>query len=192
MEQKTFWSTAATQGGVIGLVLAASMWFETYASLSGRVGLMGLMLVEWIAVVVLHYWLLNRYTKQYAAQFSVEEGFPFFRGYGYVLVLSLFAGVILGLANALYLHGVVGYEAYIEQYADALKQLLAQSPASSSMEPMLKQMFAQLEAAPVPSVLQTAWSGVTSSILFGGFFGLIIAAVRSRNPQPFASNNDEA
>ena len=51
MEQKTFWSTAATQGGVIGLVLAASMWFETYASLSGRVGLMGLMLVEWIVAV---------------------------------------------------------------------------------------------------------------------------------------------
>ena len=78
MEQKRFWSVAATQGGVIGLVLAASMFFETYASLSGSVGLMGLMLVEWIAVVVLHYWLLNRYTKQYAAQFSAEEGFPFF------------------------------------------------------------------------------------------------------------------
>lgn len=192
MEQKSFRTVAATQGGVIGLVLAASMCFETYATLSGRVGLMGLMLVEWVAVVILHYWLLNRYTKQYAAQFPAEEGVPFYRVYGYVLLLSLCAGVILGLANALYLHGVVGYEAYIEQYADALKQLLAQSPASSSMEPMLKQMFAQLEAAPVPSVLQTAWSGVTSSILFGGFFGLIIAAVRSRNPQPFASNNDEA
>lgn len=191
MEQKRFWSVAATQGGVIGLVLAASMFFETYASLSGSVGLMGLMLVEWIAVVVLHYWLLNRYTKQYAAQFSAEEGFPFFRGYGYVLVLSLFAGVILGLAQALYLHGVMGYGAYIEQYASALKELLASSPASSQMEPMLKQMFAQLEAAPVPSVLQTAWGGVTNSILFGGFFGLIIAAVQSRRPELFTPKNEE-
>ncbi|MBQ3187436.1 MAG: DUF4199 domain-containing protein [Alistipes sp.] len=191
MEQKRFWSVAATQGGVIGLVLAASMFFETYASLSGSVGLMGLMLVEWIAVVVLHYWLLNRYTKQYAAQFSAEEGFPFFRGYGYVLVLSLFAGVILGLAQALYLHGVMGYGAYIEQYASALKELLASSPASSQMEPMLKQMFTQLEAAPVPSVLQTAWGGVTNSILFGGFFGLIIAAVQSRRPELFTPKNEE-
>lgn len=191
MEQKKFWSVAASQGGVIGLVLAASMFFETYASLSGRVGLMGLMLVEWVAVVILHYWLLNRYTKQYAAQFSDEEGFPFFRGYGYVLVLSLFAGVILGLAQAIYLHGVMGYGAYIEQYASALKELLAASPASSQMEPMLKQMFAQLEAAPVPSVLQTAWGGVTNSILFGGFFGLIIAAVQSRSPKLFAPKNEE-
>lgn len=191
MEQKRFWSVAATQGGVIGLVLAASMFFETYASLSGSVGLMGLMLVEWIAVVVLHYWLLNRYTKQYAAQFSAEEGFPFFRGYGYVLVLSLFAGVILGLAQALYLHGVMGYGAYIEQYASALKELLTSSPASSQMEPMLKQMFTQLEAAPVPSVLQTAWGGVTNSILFGGFFGLIIAAVQSRRPELFTPKNEE-
>lgn len=191
MEQKKFWSVAASQGGVIGLVLAASMFFETYASLSGRVGLMGLMLVEWVAVVILHYWLLNRYTKQYAVQFSDEEGFPFFRGYGYVLVLSLFAGVILGLAQAVYLHGVMGYGAYIEQYASALKELLAASPASSQMEPMLKQMFTQLEAAPVPSVLQTAWGGVTNSILFGGFFGLIIAAVQSRSPKLFAPKNEE-
>ncbi len=191
MEQKKFWSVAASQGGVIGLVLAASMFFETYASLSGRIGLMGLMLVEWVAVVILHYWLLNRYTKQYAAQFSDEEGFPFFRGYGYVLVLSLFAGVILGLAQAIYLHGVMGYGAYIEQYASALKELLASSPASSQMEPMLKQMFTQLEAAPVPSVLQTAWGGVTNSILFGGFFGLIIAAVQSRSPKLFTPKNEE-
>lgn len=191
MEQKTFWSTAATQGGVIGLVLAVSMWFETYASLSGRTGLMGLMLAEWIAVVILHYWLLNRYTKQYAAQFPAEEGFPFFRGYGYVLILSAFAGVILGLAQAVYLHGVMGYGAYLEQYAASLKQILSQSPASSQMEPMLKQMFAQLEAAPVPSVLQTAWNGVTGSILFGGLFGLIIAGVRSRRPELFTPKSEE-
>lgn len=191
MEQKTFWSTAATQGGVIGLVLAVSMWFETYASLSGRTGLMGLMLVEWIAVVILHYWLLNRYTKQYAAQFPAEEGSPFFRGYGYVLILSAFAGVILGLAQAVYLHGVMGYGAYLEQYAASLKQILSQSPASSQMEPMLKQMFAQLEAAPVPSVLQTAWNGVTGSLLFGGLFGLIIAGVRSRRPELFTPKSEE-
>lgn len=191
MEQKKFWSVAASQGGGIGLILAASMFFETYTSLSGSIGLMGLMLVEWVAVVILHYWLLNRYTKQYAAQFSDEEGFPFFRGYGYVLVLSLFAGVILGLAQAIYLHGVMGYGAYIEQYASALKGLLASSPASSQMEPMLKQMFTQLEAAPVPSVLQTAWGGVTNSILFGGFFGLIIAAVQSRSPKLFTPKNEE-
>ena len=86
---------------------------------------------------------------------------------------------------------VMGYGAYIEQYASALKELLASSPASSQMEPMLKQMFTQLEAAPVPSVLQTAWGGVTNSILFGGFFGLIIAAVQSRRPELFTPKNEE-
>lgn len=191
MEQKQFRSVAATQGGVIGLVLAASMCFETYATLSGRIGLMGLMLVEWLAVAIVHYVLLNRYTKQYAAQFPAEEGFPFHRGYGYVLLLSLLAGVIVGLAQAVYLHGVMGYGAYLEQYAAALQGLAEQSPASSSIEPMLKQLFAQLEAAPVPSVLQTAWSGVTSSILYGGFFGLIIAAVQSRRPELFTPKQEE-
>lgn len=191
MEQKSFRTVAATQGGVIGLVLAASMCFETYATLSGRVGLMGLMLVEWVAVVILHYWLLNRYTKQYAAQFPAEEGVPFYRVYCYVLLLSLCAGVIVGLAQAIYLHGVMGYGAYLEQYAAALKGLAEQSSASSSIEPMLKQLFAQLEAAPVPSVLQTAWGGVTGSILYGGFFGLIIAAVQSRRPELFTPKQEE-
>ena len=191
MEQKSFRTVAATQGGVIGLVLAASMWFETYTTLSGRMGLMALMLVEWVAVVILHYWLLNRYTKQYAAQCPAEEGVPFYRVYCYVLLLSLCAGVIVGLAQAVYLHGVMGYGAYLEQYAAALKGLAEQSSASSSIEPMLKQLFAQLEAAPVPSVLQTAWGGVTGSILYGGFFGLIIAAVQSRRPELFTPKQEE-
>lgn len=190
MQKSDFWTNAAKEGGVIGVLLAASMLFENYAFLSGSVGLMGVMLLEWIAVVALHYWLLHRYTKRYGAHFPEEEGFPFGRAYSYVLILSIFAGVILGLAQTLYLHGVVGYEEYMTRYVDSIQDLVATSGASAQMAPMMKQMMAQLEAAPIPSVLQTAWGAVTNSMLFGGLFGLIIAAVVSRSARPFAPKDE--
>ncbi|MDO4758924.1 MAG: DUF4199 domain-containing protein [Rikenellaceae bacterium] len=191
MQKSDFWTNAAKEGGVVGVLLAASMLFENYAFLSGSVGLMGLMMVEWIAVVVLHYWLLHRYTKRYGQQFPVEEGFPFGRAYSYVLILSIFAGVILGLVQAIYLHGIIGYEEYMTNYVNSIQELVSNSAASAQMAPMMKQMMAQLEAASTPSVLQTAWGAVTNSVLFGGLFGLIIAAVVSRNARPFAPKEEE-
>lgn len=186
MEQKNFWNDAAKYGAVIGLLLALSMLFETYAVLSGSTALIGLMVPEFIVVVVLHYVLLHRYTKRYGASFPVEEGFPYSKAYSYILLLSAFAGVIVGAVQAVYLHVVIGYAAYMEQYVAAIQNYLSQSGnVSASMEPMLAQLFDTLESAEAPSFLQTVWSSLFSSLLFGAFFGLIIAGVLSRAPKLF-------
>lgn len=189
MEQKTFWNDAAKYGAVIGAVLAASALFENYAILSGRMSLMMFVALEFIAVAVLHYVLLHRYTKRYADSFSAEEGFSFGKAYGYILLLSAFAGVILGLVQTVYLHLLVGYESYRANYIAAMQNYLSQSNGlSASMEPVMAQLFGQLESAPAPSVLQTAWGSISTALLFGLVFGLIIAGVLSRAPKLFADN----
>lgn len=191
MERKNFWNDAAKYGAIIGAVLALSTLFEQYATLSGRMSIMSIMVLEYIAVVVLHYVLLHRYTKRYAASFPVSEGFPFGKAYGYILLLSGFAGVIVGLVQTVYLHLVMGYEAYRAAYIEAMQHYLSQSSVPASMEPLLSQLFGQLESMPAPSVLQTAWGSVWSTLLFGALFGLIIAGVLSRAPKPFAENENE-
>lgn len=188
MEQKTFWNDAARYGAIIGAVLAVSTLFEQYATLSGRASLMMLMVLEYIAVVVLHYVLLHRYTKRYAALYSETEGFPFGKAYGYILLLSAFAGVIVGLVQTLFLHLAMGYESYRDAYIAAMQNYLSGSNMPASVEPMLSQLFAQLETAPAPSVLQTFWGALWGSLFFGLIFGLIIAGVLVRAPKPFADN----
>ena len=191
MEQKIFWNDAARYGAVIGVLLAASTLFESYAILSGSMALVGLMVPEFLVVVVLHYLLLHRYTKRYGASFPAEEGFPFSKAYGYVLLLSGFAGVVVGAVQAVYLHKVLGYSVYMERYIAAIQNYLSKSGnVSASMEPMMAQLFDTLENAPEPSFLQTVWSSLFSSLLFGAVFGLIIAGVLSRAPKLFDGTTD--
>lgn len=193
MNKSQFWNETARKGAVLGVVLALSTIFELWVSISGKHALMLPMTVEWIAVVVLHYYLLNRYTKQYSLGFSAEEGFTFWQGYGYQMILSAFAGVIVGVVQASVLHGVIGYSNYIDRVLASTQQIIAASgtPLNASMQTMLMQTFEQVEQAQIPSVLSTAWGGVVNSLLFGALFGLIIAGVRTRAPRLFGGEGEQ-
>lgn len=193
MERKIFWNEAAKCGAVLGALLAVSFVLENWVTTSGRMGLYYLLILEWVAVVGLHFWLLLRFTRKCSAAYSVEEGFTFGQGYGCVLAASAFAGVIVGVVQAVYLHLIVGYANYIDRTIEGVTKLLADSGSQmpASMEGMLAQSFKQLQSAPVPSVLQTVWGGFFSTVLFGIVFGLIVAAIASRAPRPFDETNDD-
>ncbi len=193
MERKIFWNEAAKCGAVLGVLLAVSFVLENLMTTSGRMGLYYLMILEWVAVVGLHFWLLLRFTRKCSAAYSAEAGFTFGQGYDCVLAASVFAGVIVGVVQAFYLHLIVGYANYVERTIAAMTELMAQSGSQmpASMEGLLAQSFAQMRTAPVPSVLQSVWGGFFSTLLFGIVFGLIIAAVASRAPRPFDETNDD-
>lgn len=193
MERKIFWNEAAKCGAVLGALLAVSFVLENLMTISGRMGLYYLMMLEWVAVVGLHFWLLLRFARKCSAAYSAEEGFTFGQGYGCVLSVSAFAGVIVGVVQAVYLHLIVGYANYVDRMIEAMTKLIANSGSQmpASMEGMLAQSFKQLQSAPVPSVLQTVWGGFFSTVLFGIVFGLIVAAITSRAPRPFDETNDD-
>lgn len=193
MEKNSFWNNAARQGAILGAVLAASSVLENMMMLSGRLALYALLTVEAIAVIVLHYYLLHRYTRQRAALYTTEEGFTFGQGYGYLLAVSGFAGVIVGIVQYLYLHVIVGYGNYVDRVVETMTEMLAASGGmTAAMEPLMNQTLVQLQSAPEPTVLSTVWSGIFSSLLFGAFFGLIIAGVQARAPRPFDNGQTEA
>lgn len=193
MEKNSFWNNAARQGAILGAVLAASSVLENMMMLSGRLALYALLTVEAIAVIVLHYYLLHRYTRQRAALYTTEEGFTFGQGYGYLLAVSGFAGVIVGIVQYLYLHVIVGYGNYVDRVVETMTEMLAASGGmTAAMEPLMNQTLVQLQSAPEPTVLSTVWSGIFSSLLFGAFFGLIIAGVQARAPRPFDDGQNEA
>ena len=49
----------------------------------------------------------------------------------------------------------------------------------------------QLRNTPEPSLFSTILGGIWSSVFFGLFFGLIVAGMTARAPQPFAGNDNE-
>lgn len=185
--KNSFWSDAARCGAYVGLLLAASSVVENSLMLSGKMGLYALLIVEWLAVVALHFYLLLRFTRRRSALYTVDEGFTFGQGYGYAVSLSLLAGVILGAVNYIFVHLVLGYERYVEKIAEVVSQFAAMG-GSKSAAPMMT-VIEQLQNTPEPSLLATIWSGVWSSLLFGAIFGLIVAGVSARAPKPFGDND---
>lgn len=194
MEGKTFWNEAAKWGVIVGVLLSVSFVLENLMTVSGRMGLYYLMMLEWIGVVVLHFWLLLRFVQSRSSLYGAADGFTFGQGYGCVMVVSAFAGVIVGVVQAIYLHLIVGYSNHIERIIAAMTELVSKSSSQmpASMEGLLSQSFQQMRTAPVPSVLESVWSGLFSSLLFGAVFGLIIAAIAARAPRPFDETNEDA
>lgn len=192
MEKSNFWNDAAKFGAILGALLAVSTVVETMLTISGSTSLYMLLILEWIAVVVLHYYLLHRFTRSRSMLFSADEGFTFGQGYSYVLAISGFAGVIVGIVQYLHIYVVLGYANYINKVSDALTQMFAQNGGiPASMESAFVQMMTQLRDTPEPSILNTVGGGIFSGLLFGAVFGLIIAGVLSRAPKPFGPQNNE-
>ncbi|MDE6623825.1 MAG: DUF4199 domain-containing protein [Alistipes sp.] len=192
MEKNNFWNDAARCGAIVGALLGVSYLLETSMQLSGRTSLYALLAIEWIAVFAIHLWLMIRFVRRRAALFSADEGFTFGQGYGYAVTISGFAGFIVGVVQAIWLHGVLGYANYVDKLIAAMTDVVSRSGGfPASMEGAFAQTIAQLQAAPAPSILSTVWGGVFSGLLYGAIFGLIIAAVAARQPRPFGSENSE-
>lgn len=192
MEKKNFWNDAARYGAIVGCVLALSGLLENRILLSGNMKLFVLLVFEFFAVVVLHYYLLHRYTRNRSRMYTADEGFSFGQGYGFVLVVSGFAGIIVGCVQAIYLHLVVGYSTFLDRYLASMSDVLARSGGSSdAVESLFSQVVSQIQASPAPSVLRTFLGGVWGSLFFGLIFGLIIAGVLARAPRPFDAQNEQ-
>ncbi|MCM1150520.1 MAG: DUF4199 domain-containing protein [Alistipes sp.] len=184
--KKSFWNEAARCGAYVGLLLAVSSVLEGGMTLSGKLGLYVLMIFEWLAAVALHFYLLYRFARQRSALYSADEGFSFGQGYGYVLAMSVPAGLILGVANYIFVHLVLGYDRYVEKIASVVSDFAGMG---GGMNAQVMTLLEQLRNTPEPSLLSTVWGGIWSSLLFGAVFGLIVAGVLSRAPQPFADND---
>ncbi len=192
MERNSFWNDAARCGAVIGGLLGVSYLLETAIQLSGNMMLYVLLVLEFFGVVALHYYLLHRYTRCRSMLYSADEGFTFGQGYGFLLTISGFAGIILGCVQAVYLHLIVGYSAFVERTLAALSEILSRNGGmNASVEPFFSQLVAELQSAAAPSVVQTVLGGIWSSLFFGLVFGLIIAGVLSRQPKPFDTPNGQ-
>ncbi len=190
MTKENFWSDAARCGAVLGLVLSGSFLLETAFSLSGNGTLRNLVAVESVAVAVLHYYLLHRYTRQRSMLFSKEDGFQFIHGYAFIQVISIFSGLLVGCTNFILTHLVIGYDRFLELSSQSLAEIASQA-GNQMLQGSINEMIMALQQADEPTLFDTIFSNVFTGWLFGAVFGLIIAGVVSRRPQLFGEQNKE-
>lgn len=192
MKKNNFWNEAAKAGAILGIVLAASNLFENGLFFSNSMTYLFLVCFEFIAVAVLHYYLLHRFARSRSRLYTTDEGFTFGEGYSAVLAVSGFAGIIAGAVQAVFLHLIVGYSNYIDHYVGWVTGIFERfGGVPASTEALLAQTISELQTAPAPSLLRTLWGGFFGCLLFGALFGLIIAGVLSRAPKPFSGQDNE-
>lgn len=188
--EKEFWNDVASKGAILGVLMLVSHIFEQAMMLNGSLAQMGIVGAEMLVVCILYIYLLYRFTKRYSEQFSAEEGFSFGKGLSYVLTLSLFASIIVGLGGYIFTHFVIGYKEYTDGIVALYENLLSSTQMPAQMVGTYEQMLERIAEQPEPSILTTISSSIWSYIFLGGMVGLIIAGIVKREPNIFGDEQN--
>lgn len=182
---REYLNDVASKGAILGVLMLVSHIFEQYMLLNGNLTRLGIVSIEMIALFGVFIYLLYRFTKNYSTRFSAEEGFAYSKALGYVVTLSLFASIIVGLGSYLYTHFVIGYEEYVNGVVGMYTNILSSSPIPAQMMSTYEQMLEQVSSQPEPGILKTITSSLWNYLFLGGIVGLIIAGVVKREPKIF-------
>ena len=192
MNNKIFWSDVLRAGALLGLVMGLSSILENFIKIKSGMAMSTMSLVltlEMIISLVIFIWLLYRFTKRRSLSAQPSEGFPFSYGLVYVFSVSVLTGVVVGLANTLFI-AVVGYDtnvnAIVEQM-DSAARLMAQvdqtGVSSASYGSLVDTMIEGLESSSRPSVFDNIFAAMGNYIIGGTLLGLIIAYFVRREPE---------
>lgn len=187
---KEFWNDVASKGALLGVLMALSRIFELALVSNWTVKSMMIFGFECIIVAVIYVWLLYRFAKRAASRLgSKERGFSYVQGLIYVLWVSIFVGVIAGLANYLYIHYVIGYGNFVALIMWMMSMMSTIADMPSYLVQMVNEGLRALENSTEPSIFDYIISGINTYFLSGLVCGLFIAAGVKRGPEIF--NNEE-
>lgn len=189
---RSFWSDALRDGALLGLAMALAKSLESYFMLISGISVTGLaivLMVEMIGSAVLFVWLVHRFVKRRSLSADPREGFTYGQGLIYSFVISVLAGVVVGLANALFIMGM-GYENFVDATIARLEQTFeymasydSTGVAADSYEQMIDATIEALETQRRPTVFDNIIASLNSYIVWGTLLGLIIARRVRREPE---------
>lgn len=188
MINREYWHDVLRSGAILGLVMALSSIFERYLLLASNLTLgtaTMLYLGEAVVACVVFIWLIVRFTRRRRDAGDPRFGFNYSTALSYILLISMLAGVIVGVAGTIFT-SAIGYDAYIAGNISRLeeaKTLYEGLGVGANDLVLFDEMVHRIRTAPQPTMLQNVLASFSNYILFGGIPGLIIAGVLSRKPQ---------
>ena len=194
MINREYWHDVLRSGAILGLVMALSSIFERYLLLASNLTLgtaTMLYLGEAVVACVVFIWLIVRSTRCRRDAGDPRFGFNYSTALSYILLISMLAGVIVGVAGTIFT-SAIGYDAYIAGNIARLeeaKTLYEGLGVGANDLVLFDEMVHRIRTAPQPTMLQNVLASFSNYILFGGIPGLIIAGVLSRKPQAPVEEN---
>lgn len=203
MSIKNFWMDVLRSAAILGVVMSLSHVFEQYMLLFNRVDLLTASLIicfEYIAVIVVFVWLTFRFTRNVARNWIdqvtlpdgniIEVKFTYGRALSYILMVSMLAGVIVGLVNTIFID-IMGYDMFVMSNLnriDELKAMLEGMAGAGSSQALIadyNNMFDDYRevilTAERPSMFSNIVSHMSNYMFSGGIVGLAIAYFARRN-----------
>lgn len=178
-KNKNFWLEALKGGTIMGLVsVGFALLTQSIGEESGGL----LKVVNFLSTFIV-IMLAFGFSRKFAAKHTLEEGFSFGKGLGFVVVMMLFMGIIQGIYSAVMVRFFIGGE--LLQELDVMM---------ASMQDMLpadefEQTYQMMRKA-VTSPLIITISSALSNVLYGAFVGLCVAIFVRRKPNIFADGNE--
>lgn len=203
MSIKNFWMDVLRSAAILGVVMALSHIFEQYMLLFSSVDVLTASLIicfEYIAIIVVFVWLVYRFTRSVARNWIdqvtlpngniVEVKFTYGRALSYILMVSMLAGVIVGLSNTIFID-IMGYDLFIEGNLNRINEVklildgMAGAEGSQALIADYNKMFEDYRelilTAERPSMFSNIISHMSNYMFSGGIVGLAIAYFARRN-----------
>lgn len=185
-------------GALMGVLMSASTMFETYVIYYSDFALTKAAIcyfVEWVVLSIIYVWLLYRFCRKYSVNnFDSSVGFDFGQGFGFVITLTLFVAIMVGVTTTIF-QSVMGFDEFINGYIARVDELVAYMGANNiamnSMEEPLAELRDNIRAFTQPSMLENIFAAIYSYVFTGIFIGLIIAAALRRKPVIVERNENE-
>lgn len=197
MSKSMYWNDILTKGAILGCVMLVSHIFEQAAVIYGKsMSWLTVMGLETIIAAVVFVWLLYRFTKQFSLSVMASQGdvkiFTYGNGLGYAVMVSLLAGVIVGLGAYIFHNLIVGHQTFVQGMLATLKDVVESSQISSTGLKAYNQSIAQYAAQPAPTIFSTLLSSVWNYMFWGTISALFIAAKTKHQSNLFNDPYDDA
>ncbi len=194
---KEYFNSAAKWGLFLGVVLSLSRVYESGVMISGDMVKFAVLTVEWIAVMLLYIYIIYRANKSRAMAVDPVVGYPFRTALNYSILISAFAGVIVGITSHIHVVNVIGgYDVYALKSVESIINVLNEANVEESVKEMYNTALESVKTIGEnpPTIFSTVLSMVANYVISGFAVGLIAAFFTKKaavvNGQNSVNNED--
>lgn len=193
--KREYFNSAAKWGLFLGIFLSISRIYEAGVMISGDMTKFAMLTVEWIVVAALYVYALYKANKIRSNEVDPALGYPFRNALNYSMLISAFAGIIVGVASHIHVVNVVGgYDVYALQSIESITNVLKEANVEQNITDLYNSGLESVKAIGEnpPSLFSTMISMMANYIISGFFIGVIVGYFTKRSPEIVEQNNAES
>lgn len=176
MNKTEIFNKIAKWGLILGVVMSLSKIIEIEMLLQGTVGMTMMILVEMVVSVLVFLYIIYRANIERKITLEKPEEYRFRAISNWAIVISIFAGIIVGLATHIYINtSLGGYSGYLQSTHDAMVAIIdSANMDGANREEAIKALegYTNVEGIDGISLFDSVISAVFNYVI-GGFVASI-------------------